>query len=74
MSCLLMRWGGVKIAFRLLVSFLGEGSWAQKARNDGNIVLVGKILEVHPRIPKEGQLESTAVTCHALNRDIRILI
>lgn len=54
------------------MSFLGEGSWAQKARNDGNIVLVGKILEVHPRIPKEGQLESTAVTCHALNRDILI--
>lgn len=71
MSCLLMRWGGVKIAFRLSVSFLGEGSWEQKARNDGYIVLVGKTLEVHPRIQKKrGQLESTAISCHALNREM----
>lgn len=34
MNYLLMRLGGVKIAFKLLVSFMGEVSWGQKAQNE----------------------------------------
>ena len=39
-----------------------------------NIVSVRNILRIQPRIPKRGQLESTDIICHDMNRDLLIQI
>lgn len=52
MSYLLMRLGGAKIAFRSLVSSLGEESWGQMARNEVTIVLVRDILRFNQEYQK----------------------
>lgn len=62
MSYLLMRLGGAKIAFRSLVSSLGEESWGQKARNEVTIVLVREFLRFNQEYQKADSWKAPTIS------------